>query len=423
MLFGDNVDTLRSDGLQFLTFKLSFNDYYAQDISNKIKSVKFRKIEKGEFQGGIAPYGYKKDEIIKNHLVIDEYAAGIVKDIFDMYVNKGKTPAQIADELNKGEILAPCIYLKIPTFMKRKSSNIDGKYLWLRTQIGEILKNQVYIGNVVGRKSQKVSHKIAKSRTTKPEEYIIVENMHDPIIDMITWNKAQERIKSRHIIKARKYDHPLKGLVFCKECGGIATLRCRTEKRKSGNIWRANYFICSKSNVSKQKCRCKLIRADYIEEEIKKVLKTELEKIIFSKEELKEIYRQSQIEINEKINELEEELKKYKNEFENINNILKEIYKDKVRRIITEEDFKVIYKEETEEKEKINENIKNVELKIKKLKEKIDKVDIDEIIKSVEEILNLSNPTSEMYNKLIERIEFDSEKNIYIKFKFSRYIK
>lgn len=153
------------------------------------------------------------------------------------------------------------------------------------------------------------------------------------------------------------------------------------------------------------------------------MLKTELEKIIFSKEELKEIYRQSQIEINKKISKLEEELKKYENEFENINNILKEIYKDKVQRIITEEDFKVIYNQETEEKEKINENIKNIELKIKKLKEKIEKVDIEEIIKSVEEILNLSNPTSEMYNKLIERIEFDSEKNIYIKFKFSKYIK
>lgn len=153
------------------------------------------------------------------------------------------------------------------------------------------------------------------------------------------------------------------------------------------------------------------------------MLKTEFEKIIFSKEELKEIYRQSQIEINKKISKLEEKLKKYENEFENINNILKEIYKDKVQRIITEEDFKVIYNQETEEKEKINENIKSIELKIKKLKEKIEKVDIEEIIKSVEEILNFSNPTSEMYNKLIERIEFDSEKNIYIKFKFSKYIK
>lgn len=219
MQFGDNVDTLRPDGLQFLTFKLSFNDYYAQDISNKIKSVKFRKIEKGEFQGGIAPYGYKKDTAIKNHLIIDEYASIIVKDIFDMYVNKGMSPAKIADSLNRKEILAPAMYLKIPTFMRKQSSNPDGKYLWLRTQILAILKNQVYIGNVVGRKFQKVSHKVTKVIATNPEEYVIVKNMHEAIIDIYTWNKAQEKIKNKHIIRTRKFNHPLKGLIFCKECG------------------------------------------------------------------------------------------------------------------------------------------------------------------------------------------------------------
>ena len=88
---GDNVDTLRPDGLQFLTFKLSFNDYYAQDISNKIKSVKQRKIEKGEFQGGIAPYGYKKDKNIKNHLIIDEYAAEIIKDTIYHIANENES--------------------------------------------------------------------------------------------------------------------------------------------------------------------------------------------------------------------------------------------------------------------------------------------------------------------------------------------
>lgn len=401
---------------------MSFNDYYAQDISNKIKSVKFRKIEKGEFQGGIAPYGYKKDETIKNHLVIDEYAANIVKDIFDMYVNKGKTPAKIADELNRREILAPGIYLKIPTFMKRKSSNADGKYIWHRTQIASILKNQVYIGNVVGRKFQKVSHKIAKVRTTNLEEHIIVENMHEPIIDRSTWNKAQERINSRHITRTRKYDHPLKGLVFCKECASIATLRCRTEKRKTGKEWRADYFICSNSNVSKQKCRCKLIRADYIEKEVKRKLKTELEKIIFSKEELKKIYRESQIKINKEIDKLDETLKKYQNKLENVNETLMEIYKDKVQKIITQDDFKKFYEQKTEEREKINDQIKNIEIKIKELKEKIEEVDIEEITKSTEEILSLNEITSEMYNKLIEIIEFDSEKNIYIKFKFAKYI-
>ena len=86
--------------MQFLTFKLSFNDYYAQDISNKIKSVKQRKIEKGEFQGNTSPYGYKKDPNKKNHLIIDEYAANIVRTIFKQYVNFGLSKSQIAKKLN-----------------------------------------------------------------------------------------------------------------------------------------------------------------------------------------------------------------------------------------------------------------------------------------------------------------------------------
>lgn len=142
---GDNVDTIKPDGLQFLTFKLSFNDYYAQDISNKIKSVKQRKIEKGEYQAGIPPYGYRKDTEIKNHLVPDKYSSQVVKEIFDMYVNKGMSTIKIADELNRREIEPPAIYLKIPTYTKRKSVNSNGKYVWLRAQIGKILRNEIYL--------------------------------------------------------------------------------------------------------------------------------------------------------------------------------------------------------------------------------------------------------------------------------------
>lgn len=152
---GDNVDTLKADGLQFLTFKLSFNDYYAQDISNKIKSVKQRKIEKGEYQAGIPPYGYKKDTKQKNHLIPDEYSSKIIKEIFDMYVNKGMSTIKIADELNRREIEPPAVYLKIPTYMKKKSVNPNGRYVWLRAQIGKILRNEVYLRKCCWKKVSK----------------------------------------------------------------------------------------------------------------------------------------------------------------------------------------------------------------------------------------------------------------------------
>ena len=339
-----------------------------------------------------------------------------------MYVNKGMSTTKIADELNKKEVLAPAEYLKIPVYIKKKSNNPTGKYLWLRTQIGKILKNEVYIGNVVGRKYQKVSHKIAKVRLTREEEHVVVENMHEAIIDLDIWNKAQAKLKSKVITRERKYDHPLKGLVFCKECGKIATLRCRTEKRKSGAIWRADYFICSNRNSYTGLCDCKQIQAKIIEDEIKKTLKQEIQKITYSKDELKSIYKESQVELKKEKDKLKKNLNKYNEKLNFANIMLKELYQDKINNIIVIDDFEMLYKKTNKEKEENIEKIHEIQLEINQIDKKLDDIDIEKIEKQAKEVLSLENITKEIYRMLIEKIEFDKEKNIYIKFKFSKYI-
>ena len=418
---GDNVDTIKPDGLQFLTFKLSFNDYYAQDISNKIKSVKQRKIEKGEYQAGIPPYGYKKDTEIKNHLVPDEYSSEIIKEIFDMYVNKGMSTIKIADELNRREIEPPAIYLKIPTYMKRKSVNLNGKYMWLRAQIGKILRNEVYLGSVVGRKFQKVSHKIAKVRCTKKEEHIVLENMHEPIIDIETWNKAQDKLNGYTKVRNRKYEHVLKGLVYCMECGDKATLRCREEKRKNDRIWRATYFICSKRNNYSKLCDCKQISANLIEEAVNKKIKEEIQKINFTEKEIKHIYEQAKKEAKSKSNLLQTKLQELKHTLQNIENTIEEIYQDKINKIIQIEDFKIIYEKKQKERNKILEEIKVVETQLEETNNKSSKINFKEIKQIANEFLKMEKPNKMILEKLIERIEFDKEKNIKIKFKFQNY--
>lgn len=339
-----------------------------------------------------------------------------------MYVNKGMSTIKIADKLNEKEILAPAIYLDIPTFRNRKSSNPKGKYIWLRNQINNILRNEVYIGNVIGGKYRKVSHKIAKVKKTKKEEHVVVENMHEPIIDLYTWNKAQEKLNARNVSRERKYDHPLKGLIFCKECGKIATLRCRTEKRKSGKIWRADYFICSNRNSYRSLCECKQIQANVIEDEIKRILKNEIEKVTYLSKELKQIYKDAQIELEKEKYKLEKNVSNYKQKLNLSNKMLEELYEDKVNQIIKVEDFERMYKEKNEEKKETIKKIKNIEVEIKQIEEKLNDVDMKKIGKRAKEILSLDNITKDMYQKLIERIEFDKEKNIFIKFKFSKYI-
>lgn len=390
-----------------MTFKLSFNDYYAQDISNKIKSVKQRKIEKGEYQAGIPPYGYKKDKNIKNHLIPDEYSSQIVKEIFDMYVNKGMSTIKIADELNKRKIEPPAIYLKIPTYMKRKSANPDGKYVWLRAQIGKILRNEVYIGNVVGRKFQKVSHKIAKVRCTKQSEHIVLKNMHEPIIALNIWEKAQEKLNRYTKVRNRKYNHPLKGLVYCGECGNIATLRTRENIKKDGSIWRKMYFICSKRNNYTRLCNCKQISAEIIENSLYNKLKEEISKIKFSKTELKNIYNDAKKEANSQNNILEVKLEKINNTLQNVENTIEEIYEDKVNKIIKIDDFKIIYKKKQTEKNKLLKEKTKIEEELKLNKTK----DID-YIKISKKFLDADIPRDKLLKKVVRKIEFDSNKNV-----------
>ena len=404
-----------------MTFKLSFNDYYAQDISNKIKSVKQRKIEKGEYQAGIPPYGYKKDTEFKNHLVPDKYSSQIVKEIFDMYVNKGMSTIKIADELNRREIDSPAVYLKIPTYMKKESVNPNGKYVWLRAQIGKILRNEVYLGSVVGRKFQKVSHKIAKVRCTKKDEHIVIENMHEPIIDIDIWNKAQEKLNGYSKSRDRKYDHPLKDLIYCGECGNKATLRCREEKRKNGSIWRAIYFICSKRNNYRGLCDCKQISARFIEEAVNEKVREEMEKINLSEKELKEIYEQAEKKAKRKSNLLQTKLQELKSTLHNIENAIEEIYQDKINKLIQIEDFKLIYEKKQKERNKILKEIKKIEEELEEIYQKSPKINFEEIKQITNGFLKMNGPNKLILEKLIERIEFDKEKNIKIKLAFKNY--
>ena len=273
-------------------------------------------------------------------------------------------------------------------------------------------------GSVVGRKFQKVSHKIAKVRCTKKEEHIVLENMHEPIIDIETWNKAQNKLNGYTKTRNRKYDHPLKGLVYCRECGNKATIRCREEKRKNGTVWRATYFICSKRNNYSGLCDNKQISANLIEEAVNEKIREEIQKIDFSKKEIKQIYEQATKEAKSKNNLLQTKLKELKQILINIENTIEEIYQDKINKIIQIEDFKTIYEKKQKERNKILKQIKETEEQFEEINKKFPKIKFKEIEKIANEFLKMEKYNKMILEKLIERIEFDKEKKIKIKLTF-----
>lgn len=273
-------------------------------------------------------------------------------------------------------------------------------------------------GSVVGRKFQKVSHKIAKVRCTKKEEHIVLENMHEPIIDLETWNRAQEKINGYTKVRDRKYDHELKGLMYCGECGNKATLRCREEKRKDGSVWRATYFICSKRNNYSGLCDCKQISANLIEEAVKQQVKNELEKINLTEEEIKQVYEEARLQAKSKENLFKTSLKNLKEELKNIEQNIEEIYKDKINKVIQPEDFKTIYEKMQKQRDKILKEIKQTEDTLNQNNAKNSKIDFEKIKQIANEFLKLEKPNKIILEQLIEKIEFDKEKNIKIKLAF-----
>ena len=273
-------------------------------------------------------------------------------------------------------------------------------------------------GSVVGRKFQKVSHKIAKVRCTKKEEHIVLENMHEPIIDIETWNIAQDKLNGYTKVRDRKYDHQLKGLVYCGECGNKATLRCREEKRKNGTVWRATYFICSKRNNYSGLCDCKQISANLIEEAVNENIREEIKKINFSEKEIKQIYNQAEKEAKSKSNLFQTKLQELTHTLQKLENTIEEIYQDKINKVIQLEDFKTIYEKKQKERNKILKQIKEIKAQLEETNQKSLKINFEEIKQIAKEFLKMENPNKMILEKLIKRIEFDKEKNIKIKFFF-----
>lgn len=155
------------------------NEWYCEDLSKNIKSVFRAKMKAGEFLGASCPYGYRKDPEDHNHLIVDEYAASVVRKIFRLYLD-GVGKAKIGRILSAEGILLPTLYKQqILGVSYRNARLLDTTKVWSYQTIHTILNNEVYIGNLIQNKYNKVSYKDKRVCAVPKEEWITVKNTHD----------------------------------------------------------------------------------------------------------------------------------------------------------------------------------------------------------------------------------------------------
>ena len=347
----DSADT--SDTHLILPIKNFINDSYCRDISMKVKSSQKTKRERGEFIGAFAPYGYKKDKKIKNHLVVDRNVSHVIRKIFEMKI-EGYSSKAIADELNRVGIPTPKDY-KESQGSNFKTGFAAGKGKWQAKMINRIIKNRVYIGDLEQGKRVKLNYKTDKEIRVLEEDWIKVENTHEGIVSETVFNVAN-KMMGRDILNSRSKPNLLTGLLYCADCGN--QLVRRTQKVKSG---KRIYYICGGYNRGED-CTRHSIREDDILVALDMILKEHIK----YQEELFERIRKtdlSKVEYELDLGDLLSEKKKYET-------LRKSLYLDLEDELIDEDEFQMFrknYQNKIVEIEKQIENRKKAYVDLKEI--------------------------------------------------------
>lgn len=236
----EGIDTINGDN-EIMPFKSVINEYYAKDISRKVRSAYHTKALNGEFTAAFAPYGYEKDPEDKHHLIIDENTAPIVKIIFQM-ASEGLSPFKIARRLSNDKILTPRAYTA--QRYGRYKNSFSAKYPedWSNSTIKTILKNRVYLGHMVNNKSTTKSFKNRKLISKPKEEWIEIKNTHAPIVDDYLFEIAQKVVHVKKRDNRKGDSNIFAGLLKCSDCGaGLGYVKGKTEGHQGAyncNVYR-----------------------------------------------------------------------------------------------------------------------------------------------------------------------------------------
>lgn len=217
----DGIDSAKQSYDMLLPIKNIFNEQYVRDISKKIQTAVKTKQRAGEFIGAFPSYGYKKSPANKNKLVIDAYAAEIVRRIFSLYI-QGYGKLRIAKLLNEEGILCPAEYKKVNGENYHNCNRLESTTYWSYSTINSILHREIYTGNMVqGTKHQRMR---SRQKPVARENWIVVEGTHEAIIDKDTWEMAQSLLSRRTRNPDFETDQNIfAGFLKCGDCGRSMT--------------------------------------------------------------------------------------------------------------------------------------------------------------------------------------------------------
>ena len=417
----DGVDTLKSEN-ELMAFKNIFNEMYSKDISKKVHSSYLLKAQKGQFTGCLAPFGYRKDPEDKNHLLIDEETAPIVRLIFGYALN-GHGPNYIRRRLEEEKI--PC-----PTWWNRerglrntrtkweKKDPENGRYMWDFSVIKDLLMNPVYTGAIASQKKD-YRFKIGTIGEKKPEDWIVVEGQHEPLIDRMSFDIVQNKLKSRQRPGQTNEISLFAGLIKCGECGKSLTVRYTNAKHPQ------QIYSCKTYNAF-GKNHCTQHRIDYdtlYSHVLRKIRECARAALMDGKAVADRLTNTCEAEQREQREAMERSLTRDEERIEVLDKMVMRLYEDMIAGRISEQNFNTMLEktqtEQTELKTKVSEGRKRLSDEVQLAN------DAKQWVEAIQEYANITELDAATLNRLIkeivvhERIDEDKTRHISIEIHFN----
>lgn len=433
----NGVDSSIEGSGEFAPFLNIMNEWYIRDCSRKQKAAFKARGMAGKHVSNNCIYGYKKDPENKDHWLIDEEAAAVVKRIFNLSV-EGKGPGQIARILMNDKVERPSYYFGTRNIgIQKNTFDRNRPYDWNCTTVMTMLARPEYMGHTVNFRSHKEHYKSKKQIWHSPDEWVIFENTHESIVDKHTWELAQKVRRTKRRPNKNDMANPFTGLMFCADCGRkMHTHRdkTRTSKTQKGidpvtGLYPYEHFECAnyfRSYArSETQCFSHYINVKALYRLVLDTIKLVSEYAISNKAEfIQRVKEASRVKQLEEAKDIQKQLKRNQRRYDELDGIIKKLYESYATGKIPEQRFEMLFNDYDSEQKQLKITIEQTQNELKEYEEDNDK--INQFLELTKKYTDFSVLTPVMINEFIDKIivhaadkssgEREQEIEIYLKF-------
>lgn len=408
---GNNVDSNVDKSGEFVPFLNIMNEYYVRDCSRKLTAAFRMKGNSGKHLTSNIIYGYKADPEDKNHWMIDEEAAAVVRRIYQLCV-EGNGPFQISKILKEEKVECPSYYKAKHGLIQCQNPPTEAqKYNWNMKQIAMILERPEYLGHTVNFRYKTISYKTKEVRGNDPSDWAIFENTQEPIIDKETWDLVQKLRQTVRRTDTIGVANPLTGLVYCADCGAKMRNKravgkpLKSDPSKRGKM--QDRYVCSTyANADSSlsiACSDHGIGTDALRTLILDAIRYASKSAMEDEEGFREkVLAEHTSQRKESAKALEAKLNRDKKRCAELDDLIQSLYESNFSGKISDKRFKMMSEKYEQEQAELEQSIAQGEQELAAYQES--EVNVDQFLELIHRYTEFNELTTPMMNQFVDKV-------------------